>query len=147
MELSNIYEIWDRFEKSDIAEFELDMDNVHLALKKQTANVPGVAPVATAVTQSASETAPAVLDKKEEKTDANNAICAPLVGTFFVAASPDSKPYVQVGDAVKKGDVIGIIEAMKLMNEVKADKDGIVANIPVEDGSMVEYGQVLIELK
>jgi len=72
---------------------------------------------------------------------------APLVGTFYCAPSPEDKPFVTVGQGVKKGDVIGIIEAMKLMNEITAPEDGVVKNIFAENGNMVEYGEVLMVLE
>ena len=64
-----------------------------------------------------------------------------LVRTFYAAASPEEEPYVRVGDAVKKGQILGIVEAMKLMNEIESEHDGIVREIRVENGQMVEYGQ------
>jgi len=72
---------------------------------------------------------------------------APLVGTFYSAASPDTEPFVSVGQEVKKGDVIGIIEAMKLMNEVTASESGVVASIEAVNGELVEFGQVLLRLR
>lgn len=71
-------------------------------------------------------------------------IRAPLVGLFYNASSPEDEPYVKVGDTVKKGQVIGIIEAMKLMNEVTSGFDGVVGEIMVENGQVVEYGQPLL---
>ena len=65
----------------------------------------------------------------------------PLVGTFYAASSPDAEPFVKVGDTVKKGQVLGIVEAMKLMNEIESDYDGVVKAILVENGELVEYGQ------
>ena len=71
---------------------------------------------------------------------------APLVGTFYAAPSPDQPPFVQVGDTVKKGDVVLIIESMKLMNEVTSDVDGVVQEILVKNGDAVEYDQPLMIL-
>jgi acetyl-CoA carboxylase biotin carboxyl carrier protein len=71
-------------------------------------------------------------------------IKSPMVGTFYRAASPGAKPFVEVGDAVKTGQVVCIIEAMKLMNEIEADKDGVVKAILAENGQPVEYGEPLI---
>lgn len=72
---------------------------------------------------------------------------APMVGTFYVASSPEEDPFVSVGDTVKKGQVIGIIEAMKLMNEIEADQEGIVEEILVSNETIVEYGQPLIRIR
>ena len=74
-------------------------------------------------------------------------IKAPLVGTFYQAPGPDEQPYVKVGQQVKKGDVVGIIEAMKLMNEVVAPQDGVILSIDATDGNMVQYGQVIFTMK
>ena len=72
---------------------------------------------------------------------------APMVGVFYAAPSPEEKPYVHVGDKVKKGDTLCIIEAMKLMNEITAEQDGEIAQVCIEDGELVEFGQTLFVLK
>lgn len=74
-------------------------------------------------------------------------ITAPLVGVFYHASSEDAQPFIKVGDQVKKGQVIGIIEAMKLMNEVESEYDGVVESILVGNDQMVEYGQPLVVIK
>ena len=74
-------------------------------------------------------------------------IKSPMVGVFYTSPSPDAEPYVSVGSKVKKGDVICIIEAMKLMNEITADKDGEIAEICVDNGQVVEFSQVLFRMK
>lgn len=81
-------------------------------------------------------------DEEKEKKE----VCSPLVGTFYAAKEEGAAPFVQVGDKVEKGQVIGIVEAMKLMNEVESEYDGIVAEILVENEEMVEYGQPLISI-
>lgn len=73
-------------------------------------------------------------------------IDAPMVGVFYQAASPDSDPYVKVGKSVKKGDIVCIIEAMKLMNEIQAEKDGVIKKVLVKNGEIVEFGQPLFEI-
>ena len=74
-------------------------------------------------------------------------IKSPMVGVFYASPSPQQEPYVRVGGAVKKGDVICVIEAMKLLNEISSDQDGEIAEICAENGSIVEYGQVLFKLR
>ena len=71
---------------------------------------------------------------------------APLVGTFYAAPSEEAAPYVQVGDQVKKGQTLGIVEAMKLMNEIESEYDGVVVEVCVQNGAMVEYGQPLFRI-
>lgn len=71
-------------------------------------------------------------------------VTSPMVGTFYAAPSPDAPPYVQVGDRVEAGQTLCIVEAMKLMNEIKAETDGVIADILVDNAQPVEYGQVMI---
>lgn len=74
-------------------------------------------------------------------------VTSPLVGTFYSASAPDKEPFVKVGQTVKEGDVVFIIESMKVMNEVPADKSGVVVDILVEDGAPVEFGQTILRLE
>lgn len=87
-------------------------------------------------------------EKEATPVDFNavNEIKAPMVGVFYAAPAPDAEPYVKVGSKVKKGDVVCIIEAMKLMNEITAEQDGEIVDICVTDGSVVEFGQPLFKL-
>ena len=111
---------------------------------------PQVMPVPVAAGAVAPQMDNAVVNEvsAETKSDANiKTINSPLVGTFYAAPSPDDAPFVSVGDTVKKGQVIGIVEAMKLMNEIESDHDGVITEIMVNNGDMVEYGQVLVKVK
>ncbi|HIS68128.1 MAG TPA: acetyl-CoA carboxylase biotin carboxyl carrier protein [Candidatus Gallacutalibacter stercoravium] len=105
---------------------------------------PAVQPTAPVAAQTAAQ--PAEAEKKEEPV-AGREQKSPMVGVFYAAPSPESEPYVKVGSRVKKGDVLCIIEAMKLMNEVTAEFDGEVAEICAQDGEVVEYGQTLFILR
>ena len=89
-----------------------------------------------------SETVP-----QSEEDQTGSLVTSPLVGTFYAAPSQDLPPYVQVGDKVKKGQVLAIVEAMKLMNEIESDFDGEIAEIYVENGQPVEYGQKLFRIR
>lgn len=150
MELKQIYELWDRFETSGINDLEIEFQGVKLHMKKEAETQNGSKPAMSADkiadhNQNQSEAQPKEL---VQAADANfKEIIAPIVGTFYASPSPDEKPFVEVGQSVKKGDVVGIIEAMKLMNEVVADEDGVVEEILVQDQSFVEYHQVLMKLK
>ncbi|MGN0538167.1 MAG: acetyl-CoA carboxylase biotin carboxyl carrier protein [Acutalibacteraceae bacterium] len=91
-------------------------------------------------------------EKSEEKTEESafadaKVITSPMVGVFYAAPSPDSEPYVTVGSTVKKGDVLCLIEAMKLMNEIQSEQSGEIVKICVENGQVVEYGQPLFMVK
>ena len=98
-----------------------------------TAAVPAMQPTSAAV--SASEPTPAAASM--------HAVKSPMVGTFYRSASPGAKPFVEVGDIVKEGDTICIIEAMKILNEIESDKSGVVSKILCQNGQAVEYGQPL----
>ena len=102
------------------------------------AAAPQVAPVAP---QAASAPAQAPAAKEEVK---GKAITSPMVGTFYAASSPEAAPFVEVGSTVNVGDVVCIIEAMKLMNEIKAEQAGKVVQICVKNGDPIEFGQVLM---
>ena len=104
------------------------------------------APVAASPALSAAAPAAPAETPSVSQKHAGKSIKAPLVGTFYAAPSPDQPPFVQVGDTVKKGDVVLIIESMKLMNEVTSDVDGVVQEILVKNGDAVEYDQPLMIL-
>lgn len=148
MEIKEVLELWDRFDRSDASEFVWSAGEEKLKFKRSVTVVPTIE--RRAVTPS-----PVMQLREEEKEnrETGNAVTdgvvvrAPLVGTFYKAPTPDAKPFVEIGQKVKKGDVIGIIEAMKLMNEVSAPADGEVVQILVEDSRMVEYDQPLIVIK
>ena len=82
-----------------------------------------------------------------EENFSANLVVAPLVGTFYNAPSPEAKPFIKVGDRVKKGQVLGIVEAMKLMNDITSDYEGVVEKIFVQNEDVVEYGQPLFAIK
>ncbi len=86
-------------------------------------------------------------EKQEEKVEEGNIVKSPMVGTFYLKPSPNSDSYVQVGQRVKKGDVLCIVEAMKLMNEIESEWDGEIKEILVKDGEPVEYGKPLFVIK
>lgn len=153
MNIEEVYKLMGKFEGSLLAEMELEMEGVKISLKKGLPDMRGIseashADTAVVLTENAGGTK--TVQKKEEiKAESQDAVLvkAPLVGTFYRAASPEEKPFVMVGQKVKKGDVVGIIEAMKLMNEITAPQDGIIEAIETEDGSMVEYDEVLMRIK
>lgn len=115
---------------------------------KKTPPPPPVMPMA--MTAPAPASVPAVQNVQAEEVPevmSGNVVKSPIVGTFYAAPSPDKPAFVQVGDRVKKGDVIMIIESMKLMNEVQSDFDGVVEKILVSDGQAVEYDQPIMIIK
>ncbi len=150
MDLKDVYELLDKFDASACCEMVLNLNGTQLSLKKYSSiavpsglnNASGLNNVVAGNTQTQAE-------QVTDNASAGDAIQikAPLVGTFYQAPGPDEQPYVKVGQQVKKGDVVGIIEAMKLMNEVVAPQDGIILSIDATDGNMVQYGQVLFTMK
>lgn len=106
--------------------------------------MPGTAPIPE--TAGATGAAP-VNSGTPGEIPSDNVISSPLVGTFYNAASPEAEPFVKVGDTVKKGQVLGIIEAMKLMNEIECEFDGIIEAIMVGNEELVEYGQPLFRIR
>lgn len=146
MELEHILKIIDKVSESGVTSFYYEEGNLKLFVKKKEKQVVAAAPVQMAAlsaeTVSVPLAAPAA-PSQEAALPAGNMVESPLVGTFYSAPNPDSAAFVKVGDSVKKGQVLGIIEAMKLMNEVESEYDGVVKAILVENEQMVEYGQPL----
>ena len=89
---------------------------------------------------------PEIQQKIETSNAEGNVITSPIVGTFYRKPSPDKDPFIRVGDTVEKGDVLCIIEAMKMMNEIKSDFSGKIVSIDLEDGAPVEFGQSIITI-
>ena len=110
--------------------------------------VVAAAPVAVAAPQApANVPAPTVAPAAQEAAHKGKALTSPMVGTFYSAPSPDADAFVKVGQTIKEGDVVCIVEAMKLMNEIESDFSGKITEICVEDGQPVEFGQVLMYIE
>ena len=149
MDINDIYRIIDKFDASGCSELNLEMNGVCLGLKKTMHEAKCDVPVKKDIVRISTEqeqNVTAIQDVQPQSDEHIKEIKAPLVGTFYTAAGPDEEPFVKPGQSVHAGDVIGIIEAMKLMNEVTADCDGTVKEVAAENGTMVEYGQPLVIL-
>lgn len=151
-DVEEIKELLNAFNDSKATELEIrGMDGERLIFKQKTASPVIVAneqpvaaqPVVTTIPQAVSNEAPA----KEEPIAEGTPVPSPMVGVFYAASAPDAEPYVKIGTKVHKGDVLCLIEAMKLMNEVTAEKDGEIVSVCVENGQVVEYGQALFMIK
>ena len=142
-----IFELMDKFDNSSMTEFELTIGEefcLKMSKIKETTYIPEVINIPATVQSKTEQTiAPAA----PQNSNAGKTIKAPLVGTFYGAPSPDSEPFVKVGDKITKGMVLCIIEAMKTMNEIESDTDGIIAEILAESGKPVEYGQELFRIE
>lgn len=149
MEYDKIKQLMEDMGKSNIEELEIEFpEGMKISMKKNVAVVPAQQVVAQQstnipVVQSIQTTQPIQEEPKEEYKE----IKSPMVGTFYSKPSPDKEEFVKVGDKVKKGQVVCIIEAMKLMNEIECEFDGEIAEILVKDGEMVEYGKPLFKIK
>ena len=156
MDFDEIKQILDMMREHELAEFELERDNFKLRLKKQSSGhwvstVPLQEPGHAAAPMRAASSAPGaggapVLTPGEDLLELA-VVKSPIVGTFYRASEPAAKPYAEVGDVVKKGQVLCIIEAMKLMNEINAEVDGEVIKVYVENGQPVQYGERLFAIK
>jgi acetyl-CoA carboxylase biotin carboxyl carrier protein len=158
MDLDEIKRVLEMMREHDLAEFELERDGVKLRLRKNTGHqwngpVPSlpqvtfVPPVAAAVPANNDTAAPApVLTSASEDIDLA-IVKSPIVGTFYRQSEPGAKPFADVGQVVKKGQVLCIIEAMKLMNEINAECDGEIVKVYVENGQAVHYGERLFAIK
>jgi acetyl-CoA carboxylase biotin carboxyl carrier protein len=150
MDLRKLKKLIDLVQESGIAELEITEGEEKVKIVKGgtvtmlAAPVPVMAP-AMAESRAAPAAAPAA-GAEPEAGQEGHVVKAPMVGTFYRSPSPDAKVFVEVGQAVKEGDTICIIEAMKLMNEIEADASGSVKAILVENGQPVEYGQPLFIL-
>lgn len=149
MDLRKLKTLIDLVAESGIAELEITEGEGKVRIVKFSEQAPVVqhvaapAPVYAAPAPAAAPAAPAAPVVSAEPVVAGHVVKAPMVGTFYRAPNPSSPAFVEVGTAVKEGDSLCIIEAMKLLNEIEADKTGVIKEILVENGEPVEYGQPL----
>ena len=136
--------------ENDLSEIMLEDDEQAVCLKREKQVAPAVAPIMPAV-MPATVTSQVVSAPKDAEAPAaapsapkGKPITAPMVGTFYAAPSPDDAPFVKVGDNIAAGQVVCIVEAMKLMNEIEAEVSGKITEICVQNGESVEFGQVLM---
>jgi acetyl-CoA carboxylase biotin carboxyl carrier protein len=151
MELDQIKAIITMMKENDLSEFSMEQDGLKIRIKRgpegvqQTITIPApVAPVAAPVAVAPATEAPAA--PAAPAADVKN-ITSPMVGTFYRAPSPDAPPYVEIGQAVEEETVVCIIEAMKVMNEIKAEMKGIITDVLVDNAKPVEFGQKLFAVK
>lgn len=140
-------ELMDALKAHGLGEVELELDDVKIKIKSAPPApvVPvAAAPVAAAPAAAAAAGEDAAAAPAAEEQPAGTPVKSPLVGTFYSSPSPDAPPFVLVGQKVKEGDTLFIIEAMKTMNEIKAPCDGTVVRILAQPGDMVEYNQTVV---
>jgi acetyl-CoA carboxylase biotin carboxyl carrier protein len=144
MDLRKLKTLIDLVQQSGIAELEVTEGEEKVRISRGTGAGPSTAAAPVTLVPIASGEAPPA--PATPLVPEGHLIKSPMVGTFYRSSAPGAKPFVEPGQAVKAGDVVCIIEAMKLLNEIEADHDGIVTTILVENGQPVEYGQPLIAL-
>ena len=168
MEIKDIIQLMEAAAKNGLTSFELEEGDWKLSMKREKKLVSAAVPAAEAGAQSAAASGilsaassgmSAVYGQNAGNLAANPAsmeasgvssdqvVTCPLVGTFYSAPSPDAEDFVKVGDTVKKGQVLGIVEAMKLMNEIMAEVDGEIVEICVANGQVVDYGSPLFRIR
>lgn len=143
MDLRKLKTLIDLVSDSGIAELEITEGDGKVRIVKFSQTAAVVAPAAAPASNPAAPASAAPAAEPAAAVPAGHAVKAPMVGTFYRSPNPNSPAFVEVGQAVKEGDPLCIIEAMKLLNEIEADKSGVVQQILVENGEPVEYGQPL----
>ncbi|ADL02679.1 acetyl-CoA carboxylase biotin carboxyl carrier protein [Lacrimispora saccharolytica] len=159
MEINDIIRLMQAVKENDLTGFKMEEGDLKLSIKKEkereivtiSANpvVPAEAPAGAYARQVSDAAAPSGNGEEMAGNDISSEriVSSPLVGTFYNAPTPDSEPFVKAGDQVNKGQVLGIIEAMKLMNEIECEFDGVVEAILAGNEDVVEYGQPLFRIR
>ena len=148
MELSDVLALLDRFDASSAASMKLRLGDLRLELSKYAAPaavVPAAAPAAAAAPVAVAAPAPAA--EAPEAQTVGTTVKAPLVGTFYAAPAPGEAPFVSVGDTVKKGQTLCVLEAMKMMSEVPAPCDCVILEILAKDGDLVGFDAPLFQVR
>lgn len=146
MEFSKIVELIHAVSEAGLSEFQMQEGNLNISMSANRS----VVAESTVAANRPIESAQASLQPPKQPPLAEasgNTVKSPLVGTFYAAASPESAPFVKVGERVTKGQVLGIVEAMKLMNEIESEFDGTVREILVKNEQMVEFGQPMFVIE
>ncbi len=147
MDMKQIKTLMQEFDASTLSKMKLVQDGFSLELEKSVGMVAAPVMMAAPVVAPASSTPAPVVAVEAPSVVIGDAIVSPMVGTFYSAPSPDSAPFVKVGDRVKKGQVVAILEAMKIMNELEAEFDCEILEVLKSDGQAVEYDMPLYLVK
>lgn len=149
MDFNNIKELVSLIDKSSLTELDLKFENTEIRLSKNKNSAEKVqeAPKSAVFTPEIKDEGPiTILPVEEKEVKEGFIVKSPLVGTFYESPSPGKPPFVSVGNTVKEGDIVCIVEAMKVMNEITSEKSGEIAEIFIKDGDMVEYGQPIFRI-
>jgi len=145
MEFENLLKLVRAVSDSSLSSFKYEEDGVKISLQADRAPKVNIAASAEQVVQTVS-TAVSIDEVPAAVNQEGQAVNSPLVGTFYAAPAEDAEPFVAIGDVVKKGQTLAIVEAMKLMNEIESEADGTIAEVLVKNGEAVEYGQPLFRI-
>ena len=146
MDIRKIKTLIEMLEESNLNEIEVSQGEESVRLSKSSSENNLLKDSQVSVNQATSMNT-SNLEIKDSQELKGNLVTSPIVGTFYRKPSPDKEPFVKVGDIVNKGDVLCIIEAMKMMNEIKSDFDGKILSIEIEDGQPVEFGQTIVVIE
>jgi acetyl-CoA carboxylase biotin carboxyl carrier protein len=149
-DIKEIKTIIDLMKKNDLSVFEIEKEGFRLKLQRGSsgqASAAGSLPTAVQPKSATSAAEPAPVAPTAIESIQLKEIVSPMVGTFYRAASPDAPPFVDVGKTVTEETVVCIIEAMKVMNEIKAETGGVIAEVVAENGKPVQFGQVLFKVR
>ena len=149
MDIRKVKKLIEMLENSNLEEIEIQEGEESVRLVKSNGNISNISSAQPIAVPQTSTVAPEEENQSEEvnlESEEGNFITSPMVGTFYASASPGAKPFINVGDIVAEGDVVCIVEAMKMMNEIKSEFSGKVVSIKVENSEPVEYGQALFEI-
>ncbi len=141
MDLKEIRALIDLMKKNGIAVFKLERENFRITLKTAEASSPQIATLAPP------SLPPASVSSIENGDEGSKEIVSPMVGTFYAASSPEAAPFVEVGKSITPETVVCIVEAMKVMNEIKAEISGTITEIVAQNGKPVQFGQTLFRVK
>ena len=145
MDIRKVKKLIELLEESNVQEIEIKEGEESVRISRGGNTVQMVAAPAAAPAPIAAAVAPAAAQAPvESAAPAGHAVCSPMVGTFYQSASPETPPFISVGQSINKGDVVCIVEAMKMMNQIEADQSGVVQAILVKDGEPVEFDQQLV---
>jgi acetyl-CoA carboxylase biotin carboxyl carrier protein len=151
VDLKDIQAIIDLMKENDISIFEMEKEGLKIKLQKSGGTPNGTpliaAPIAVAPAASPAPAAETAAATEKSSAAPGKEIVSPMVGTFYRASAPDAPPFVEVGATVNEDTVVGIIEAMKVMNEIKAEMSGTIAEVLAENGKPVQFGQTLFRVR
>lgn len=157
MDINDITKLIQTVSDYSLTRFELEDGDTKISIRKDAPKLVAVkdgeidmGALTASLSAAAPAVSPAAAQEKEHgaaSINSDRVVTSPLVGTFYSAPSPDDEPYVKEGDTVKKGQILGLVEAMKLMNEIESEYDGVIEAVLVNNEDVVEYGQPLFRIK